>query len=148
MRISVLGESDHVDRSEWYRASGFYARALLGTPPDLTLKIHMVDGIRGRCGDVSCPDWLTARRFDVRINTRSGKRCSQLRTLAHEMVHVKQIIMGELVLRGRDLVWRESGEGDLSDSPWEEEAYRLERVLYREYSAEDRLTRRPRRVKF
>ena len=63
-----------------------------------------------------------------------------LRTLAHEMVHVKQYIMGELTFKKGQMCWKKqkvdfkSGE-DYYFSPHEVEAYGLEKGLQLGYTA-------------
>ena len=56
-----------------------------------------------------------------------------MRTLAHEMVHAKQYIFGEL--DGYSDSWKGSDVNYYSyeDSPWEKEAYKLEEILYEKF---------------
>jgi len=51
-----------------------------------------------------------------------------IKTLCHEMVHVKQGVMGELV---DSTTWR--GKAYNGDQPWEVEAYYLEEQLYQSF---------------
>ena len=58
-----------------------------------------------------------------------------LKTLAHELVHVKQYVVGDLSIRSKGMYWK--GELTKIDnmmeyfkSPWEIEAYGLERYLW------------------
>ena len=57
--------------------------------------------------------------------------------LAHEMVHLKQFVRGELCdyETGR-VQWktRSFGRVHYNDQPWEKEAYRLEEKLYKEFA--------------
>ena len=57
--------------------------------------------------------------------------------LAHEMVHLKQFVRGELFdyETGR-VQWKTKSFGRIhyDDSPWEKEAYRLESPLYEEFA--------------
>ena len=57
--------------------------------------------------------------------------------LAHEMVHLKQFVRGELFdyENGR-VQWksRTFGRVHYTDQPWEKEAYRLEGYLYKEFA--------------
>ena len=50
-----------------------------------------------------------------------------MRTLAHEMIHAKQFIRGQLVSDG-GLSWK--GDFSASNQPWEEEAYKFEDGLF------------------
>ena len=68
--------------------------------------------------------------------TLCGKRLSvdqMMKTLAHEMVHAKQYIFGEL--DGYSDSWKGSDVNYYSyeDSPWEKEAYKLEEILYEKF---------------
>ena len=58
-----------------------------------------------------------------------------LKTLGHELVHVKQYVTGDLAMKAKGMYWK----GELTDiksmkdyfkSPWEVEAYGLERYLW------------------
>ena len=57
--------------------------------------------------------------------------------LAHEMVHLKQFVRGELFdyETGR-VQWKSKSFGRVhyDDQPWEKEAYRLEEKLYEEFA--------------
>ena len=62
-----------------------------------------------------------------------------LKTLAHELVHVKQFLKRELVdTNGLESKWK--GEAylyiDYYNLPWEKEAYHLQEVLLKEYKDE------------
>ena len=57
-----------------------------------------------------------------------------LKTLAHELVHVKQYVMGELTWRERGLLWKghlytPENLGEYFDTPYEIEAFGRERGL-------------------
>jgi hypothetical protein len=56
----------------------------------------------------------------------------QMQALAHEMVHAKQFLRGELGHKGSDLRWQGKSAAKVAyiDQPWEVEAYRLERDLF------------------
>ena len=55
----------------------------------------------------------------------------QMQALAHEMVHARQFLRGELTAVG---VWKWKGRNAdnyaYTNQPWEKEAYRLERELF------------------
>lgn len=54
-----------------------------------------------------------------------------MQTLAHEMVHARQFLRGELTNNG---AWKWKGRNadgyDYENQPWEKEAYRLEKELF------------------
>jgi len=56
----------------------------------------------------------------------------QMQALAHEMVHAKQFLRGELGHKGSDLRWKGMSAAKVAyiDQPWEVEAYRMERDLF------------------
>ena len=56
----------------------------------------------------------------------------QMQALAHEMVHAKQFLRGELGHKGSDLRWKGLSAAKVAyiDQPWEVEAYRMERDLF------------------
>ena len=55
---------------------------------------------------------------------------TMMQTLAHEMVHAKQYLRGEL--SGYSLEWKgqECTDNQYKTVPWEQEAYELEKKLY------------------
>ena len=60
-----------------------------------------------------------------------------VQNLAHEMIHAKQFLRGELATnmdKWKGVVYK-SKDGDVFDfeSPWEKEAYGTEDVLYNNY---------------
>jgi hypothetical protein len=78
--------------------------------------------------------------YTIVLNRSLGKK-NLLTTLAHEMVHVKQMVKKELRHnKNGDLYWKktlyENHENTLLDSPWELEAYDLEEQLYESYIKE------------
>lgn len=88
-------------------------------------------------------DNLKPREFLININKRNNKK-RQLITLAHEMVHVKQYVKGELYeyvsaryhgrIRWKKMIYKYEDSFFLYlFSPWEKEAYKKERKLYRAY---------------
>ncbi len=106
----------------------------------LTVTIHFVadmGDLEGDCG-YEDHDQLTVnpKEFTIRIGNESKKLSKQLRTICHEMVHVKQYAKGEM-----KYLWRParhtkyngeiySDEMDYWDTPWEIEAFGREAGLY------------------
>ena len=54
-----------------------------------------------------------------------------MQALAHEMVHARQFLRGQLTAEG-GFAWkgRKADGYDYMNQPWEKEAYRLERELF------------------
>lgn len=77
-------------------------------------------------------------RWVVKLH-RDGKIWANLKTLAHELVHVRQFARGDLALddRGEKLLWHgEAGHGSKAweDRPWEKEANALEKILRKDFA--------------
>jgi hypothetical protein len=73
----------------------------------------------------------TRREFELEID-KSLNLYDFISTICHEMVHVKQYARGEMVpLPGGKTRWKKKVFGDIAydDSPWEKEAFRLEKSL-------------------
>ena len=80
------------------------------------------------------------REFMIELDTSMRYKFDQILTwLAHEMVHLKQFVRGELCdyETGR-VQWksRTFGKVHYDDQPWEKEAYRLEGELYEMFAEE------------
>jgi hypothetical protein len=74
------------------------------------------------------------REFDIEMDSDFG-RPFMLRTLAHELVHVKQYVRGQLIeMNGPYQKWNGVMFSDkkvpYKELPWEKEALRLEKELY------------------
>ena len=83
-----------------------------------------LDGMYGLCdGDEDSAE--------IEIATKGLTFMRQMTTLAHEMVHARQFIRGELKSQG---AWKWKGRNAdnyaYTNQPWEKEAYRLERELF------------------
>ena len=77
------------------------------------------------------------REFMIELDASMKYPFDQILTwLAHEMVHLKQFVRGELCdyETGR-VQWKKRMYGNVhyEDQPWEREAYRLETKLYEEF---------------
>jgi hypothetical protein len=78
-------------------------------------------------------DWERERNYSEWVS-------ELLRALAHEMVHVKQYVMGELTFKKGQMCWKKQkvdfkSEDDYYRSPHEVEAYGLEKWLQLGYTA-------------
>lgn len=158
MRLHVFGQSEHLTSEEARYATLWLGRRLMGprlcriiwirlqlVPAEIVTtydekgrrSVDLANMMAFR-GDAKYP-----RKFRINVNVEDQKRRGQLKALAHEMVHVKQYAKGEVYdLRRQKRVTRWKKElvdcteaGGYHDWPWEEEAFRLEGDLYREYAA-------------
>jgi len=85
-------------------------------------------------GDVHKP-----REFEIEIDSSKDHLIQDMLIwLAHEFVHLKQFVKGELYdyedgsVKWKSKVYRD-GKVSYEDAPWEKEAYRLEYKLYEEF---------------
>lgn len=146
MHITVSGASKS-QAAQITQAAEFYASILLHakTAKTVFLDIEVLDEYQflGQCFnddfDSSRPRWFT-----IKLVRQSDDK-DTLTCLAHEMVHLKQFVKGELSqkitpTKGGDLVsealwngrpWKPKGkEHAYFDSPWEYEAHAREQGLY------------------
>lgn len=77
------------------------------------------------------------REFEISVERGFGKE-NVIKTVIHEMVHVKQYVKSELAERykyGHQQLWKKQDYSDAGydDQPWEIEAYKLQDILYDEY---------------
>ncbi len=98
---------------------------------ELELKSHFKD--HGDCEVLEYNSQRKPRSFKIRLRKKKSYK-SLIKTLAHELVHVKQFALGEMSEfhdRWRDGV--DHKETDYYDLPWEIEARMMEHVLYDKY---------------
>lgn len=104
----------------------------------LEINLHFVTKLTekdGVCGDTIWEDDdVRPREFTIRLDA-SAEIPTMLRTLAHEMVHVKQFARGELKQYARIKAHRfksefVSNDTEYWDLPWEIEAHGREEGLY------------------
>ena len=123
----------------------FYGEVLLGKrmAKNIYLDIKLTNDLKkkekayGYCHIID--DSLSRpREFMIELDASMKYSFDQILTwLAHEMVHLKQFVRGELFdyENGR-VQWksRTFGRVHYTDQPWEKEAYRLEGYLYKEFA--------------
>ena len=71
------------------------------------------------------------RKFIIEVNKGMGIAMI-VRTVLHEMVHVKQFARGELDSKYKGMRWKTAhvtDDVDYMDLPWEKEAYKMEEKL-------------------
>ena len=129
------------------RGAEFYGEVLLGKRMvkniyldiKLTKNLKKKEGAYGYCHIVD-NSLARPREFMIELDTSMRYKFDQILTwLAHEMVHLKQFVRGELCdyETGR-VQWksRTFGKVHYDDQPWEKEAYRLEDELYEMFAEE------------
>ena len=125
-------------------AVSFYSEVLLGKRMannvdvlvKLTKDLKKKEKAYGFC-HITDDSLARPREFMIELDASMKYSFDQILTwLAHEMVHLKQFVRGELCdyETGR-VQWktRSFGRVHYDDQPWEKEAYRLESKLYEEF---------------
>ena len=100
---------------------------------ELELKSYFKD--HGDCEIMEYNSQRKPREFKIRLRKKKSYK-SLIKTLAHELVHVKQFALGEMSEfhdRWRDGI--DYKDTDYFDLPWEIEARMLEHVLYDKYKS-------------
>ena len=94
---------------------------ILSNRPDISIDVEFVSTAGGGCVDMEDGDFL------IEINSRM-REVSIIKTVLHEMIHVKQYAEGRLT----QTEWMGRPHPDLPyrELPWEIEAYAREQELY------------------
>ena len=146
MQLYIEGYRSH--NKELYQAIGsaalYYGALLLGTRMvnNIYLDIKLTKDLKkkekayGYC-HITDDNLNKPREFMIELDASIKFGFDDILTwLAHEMVHLKQFVRGELYdyETGR-VQWKKRMYGDVhyEDQPWEREAYRLETKLYEEF---------------
>ena len=148
MKVVMLGSKpERITREELKRAVNFFASRLLSprlsnnilTYVKLRKNLMKRDNVFAWC----CPidDHLRPREFEIELDA-SLPRLTTIRTLAHEMVHVRQWAKDELKdYVTKDTHWHGSPvspDTPYRERPWEVEAYAMQNKLASEYFAWNR----------
>lgn len=136
--IAIVGKIEHKRYLKRYARDilhHFFKNRIKRTVP-ITIKIvDYLDGDQGQCyGTRSYVTIELARIVRGKKNRKKRTRREYLlETLAHELIHAKQFIRGEI--NQRNLIWRgQRGPYDCRrltyrKTPWEKEAYGQEKEL-------------------
>jgi len=143
MLITIEGYRSH-NRTLWQQlgtAAEFFGDKLLGkrmaknilVEIKLTKELKQKENAYGYC-HITDDNLNRPREFMIELDTSIKYSFDQIITwLAHEMVHLKQFVRGELFdYATGNVQWksRTFGRVHYDDQPWEKEAYRLEGELY------------------
>ena len=76
------------------------------------------------------------REFDIEIDNQLPIH-QYIQTLLHELWHVYQHVKGDLKDRYGKRCWKgvDHSKIDYENQPWEKEAVKMEKILYREYKS-------------
>ena len=143
MLITVEGYRRH--NKKLFRSLGcaaeFYGEVLLGKrmAKNILVEIKLTNELKqkeqayGYC-HITDDNLNRPREFMIELDTSMKHPFDQILTwLAHEMVHLKQFVRGELFdYETGNVQWKSRTFGRIhyTDQPWEKEAYRLEGELY------------------
>lgn len=140
MRLLIEGQPQNITLKEVEYATNFFCRKLISAQllRHLTVIITFkkLRGLKGLAEAIDCD--IKPREFHIQIR-QTMSRQNILKTLAHELVHVKQYARKELgvVLIGSRLRWHDqmidSAATNYWEYPWEIEAYGREVGLYEMY---------------
>ena len=138
-RSNNLALRDEIEQACWY-----YGRRLLGgrMAKHITIEVKLTNRLKekentyGYC-HILDDNLNKPREFMIELDASMKFDFGDILTwLAHEMVHLKQFVRGELCdyETGR-VQWKKRMYGNVhyEDQPWEREAYRLETKLYEEF---------------
>ena len=129
------------------QSAEFYAEVLLGKrmAKNIYLDIKLTKDLKkkekayGFCHIID-HSLSRPREFMIELDGSVRYKFDQVLTwLAHEMVHLKQFVRGELFdYETGSVQWksRTFGKVHYDDQPWEKEAYRLEDELYEMFAEE------------
>lgn len=143
MRLSIVGCPDK-ERFRPYvkRAALFYAKELLSDKmaDNISVKIKFNEKMdaMGYAHVVECNESNKPREFEIEVFSLMSAK-DILKTVAHEMVHVKQFAYGET----NESLTRWKGQLQTGDdywlSPWEVEAHGMEIGLFAKFVAKEKL---------
>ena len=109
----------------------------------LSIEVIIDRKLADHCGvDGICCTFGTyrPREFEIGINGKMDNE-NLIKTVIHELIHVKQYAKGELIDRTRGkckTLWKgkDHTKTSYSNQPWERQAYRLQESLYKKYMKE------------
>jgi hypothetical protein len=148
MQITVEGYRKHNKKMfcALGNAAEFYGDMLLGKRMSkniileikLTRELKQKEQAYGYC-QITDDNLSKPREFMIELDTAMKHPLDQILIwLAHEVVHVKQFVRGELCDYATGSVqWkskRYSRNVKYNEQPWEQEAYRLEDKLYEQFA--------------
>lgn len=129
-------------------ATYYYVYKLLGgrSARHVTVDVKLIKDLKKKTGaygfcqimnDVDKP-----REFELEIDASTRNEISQILTwIAHECIHIKQFVKGELYdYEDETVQWKTKRyklSMDYDDMPWEKEAYRIETKLYEEWEEQN-----------
>jgi len=143
MKLSIVGCPDK-ERFRPYvkRAAQFYAKELLSDKmaDNISVKIKFNDTMdaMGYAHVVDCNESNKPREFEIEVFSLMSAK-DILKTIAHEMVHIKQFAYGET----NESLTRWKGQPQTDEDywlcPWEVEAHGMEIGLFAKFATKEKL---------
>lgn len=146
MRLIIQGKPTHLKKSEIRFAAQWAVKELIGKRLSHNINCYMEfkkikKNYYGSCLPVRyLRTEPKARSFRIEIDSAS-RRKTQLTTVFHEIAHLKQLAMEELIYNNVDDIhlWRhkqkiDENEYSYYDLPWEIDARKIEKMLARRYA--------------
>jgi hypothetical protein len=143
MQFKIHQRKADKNNTELYKkAVAFFAEQLLSKSRRERLKLTIIiKHFRGRAkNDSGYCTQVSRNRYIIEIN-RKYDFPTTISTLAHEMVHVKQGVMGKLLMTHVGFKWKGKlfrsvdidSNNDYYNTEWEIEAYKLEPELTKKF---------------
>lgn len=140
MRLRIVNEPKLFDKKIARKAVVYYIERLLGNRNEgISLTVVFKDDLgENHAYCMWMDDNHKPKKFKVVISSTMGRR-KTLEILAHEMVHVKQYVTGQLMdyvygsmvrWNGKKMLYDDNDVERYYDSPWEIEAYGRQLGLY------------------
>lgn len=121
-----------------FKAAQWLLKELLPRYRTIDLEISLEDSLKKEGAYGFCEE-VEKREFVITVDKTVSLR-NMIATLAHEMVHMKQHIKGELKYNPQTVMWKSktySYDHSYKNQPWEKEAFRLEMKLTDKMWSED-----------
>jgi len=132
MIIDTTGVHPKITLEEIRMATEFFAKELMPRAWDklyIDINFSYLEKMHGSV------ERLSRYEYQIDLSKRVGRKTA-ITTIAHEMVHIKQMIRGELVMKIDHNKWNGvvfAANYDYYDRPWEIEAYGREVGLSYKY---------------
>lgn len=147
MKISVKGKNEVLSKKQIKYIVRLFGKLTLSPQlyPNINLLIqnmNLSNNTWGYCGIADIEE-KKPRTFEILLNPHISKP-KQIRTLAHEMVHLKQLALGQFMpYDNNEYKWNNNivtmTSEEYNDMPWETEAKSQEDYLIREYKKQVKL---------
>jgi len=110
----------------------FYARELKIDKKNFTLAIFSTKGLANDIGANGMAYRIEDKIYSMHLDSRISME-NLIQVIAHEMVHIKQFVRGQISFKGRSMYWLGNkvikSKINYYDHPWEIDAWSKEKVL-------------------